>query len=85
MSVSTSRSLCHSDTYPDIEVKVLICDRFDVEPNRRYRGDDLANLWTRAVSPANLKTLKRAPEPNHPGVRYLTLSLYSKVVFPALS
>jgi hypothetical protein len=55
-------------TYPDIEIEVLICDRFDVETNCRYRSDDLTDLWAQGVSP-----------------RYLTLSLYSKVVFPALS
>lgn len=31
-------------SYPDIEVEVLVCDRFDVETDRGYRCDDLANL-----------------------------------------
>jgi hypothetical protein len=31
-------------TYPDIEIQVLICDRLDVETDRRYRSDNFANL-----------------------------------------
>lgn len=31
-------------TYPNVEVEVLVCDRLDVEPDSRYRGDDLADL-----------------------------------------
>lgn len=37
-------------TYPDIEIEVLICDRFDVETNCRYRSDDLTDLWAQGVS-----------------------------------
>mgnify|MGYP006902564592 FL=1 len=37
-------------TYPDIEIEVLISDRFDVETNCRYRSDDLSDLWAQGVS-----------------------------------
>ena len=31
-------------SYPDVEIKILVGDRFDVETDGGYRGDDLANL-----------------------------------------
>lgn len=30
--------------YPNVEIKVLVCNGFDVETDGRYRGDNLANL-----------------------------------------
>lgn len=51
MLVMTQMGLEIGKTYPDIEIEVLICDRFDVETDCRYRGDDLTNLWARGVSP----------------------------------
>jgi hypothetical protein len=38
------RSGMTEGSYPDVEVEILVSDRFDVEPNRRYRCDDLADL-----------------------------------------
>lgn len=54
MLVTIRLNLETRKTYPDIKIEVLICDRFDVETDCRYRGDDLTNLWARGVSPTYL-------------------------------
>ena len=36
-------------TYPDIEIEILICDRFDIETDCRYRSDDFTDLWAQGV------------------------------------
>lgn len=40
----TQMSLEMSKTHPDIKIKILICDRFDVEADCRYRSNNLTNL-----------------------------------------
>ena len=62
-------------TYPNIEIKILICHGFDIEAYRRYCGDDLSYLDTHPSVSSELRF----------GYSCHTLSLYSKVVFPALS
>lgn len=55
-----SQRLCPSDvsgglplrdsTYPDIEVEVLICHRFDVEADSRYCRHNFSNLRGRVTT-----------------------------------
>jgi hypothetical protein len=53
-------------TYPDIEIEVLICDRFDVETNCRYRSDDLTDLWAQGVSSRiSLKRDRKSKSQSH--------------------
>lgn len=59
-------SLERGKTYPDIKIEILICDRFDVETDCRYRSDDLTNLWARGVSPANLTQTRQIARVSKP-------------------
>ena len=62
-------------SYPNIEVKILICYGLDIEAYRWYCGDDLSYLDTQPSVSSELRF----------GYSCHTLSLYNKVVFPALS
>lgn len=44
ISCGSSRLRRGSETYPDIELDILICNRLDVEPNRRNRCHPLVEL-----------------------------------------
>lgn len=61
------------DTYPDVEIQVLVCYRLDVEAYCWYCCDYFANLLP-VVSPRSASRWNMH-----------TLSLYSSVVLPALS
>jgi ribosomal protein S12 len=61
--------------YPNVKVEVLVCDRLDVKAYRGYRGHNLADLDEVLVQQGQACLRERLP----------TFSLYSNVVFPALS
>lgn len=39
-----------ASTYPNIEIQIAICDRFNVKSNGRNCGNDLANLKREALA-----------------------------------
>ena len=61
--------------YPNIEIEILIRHGLDVEAYRWYCGDDFSYLDTQPSASSDLRF----------GYSCNTLSLYNKVVFPALS
>lgn len=61
--------------YPDVKVQVFVSNRFHIETDGRYGGDNFSDLGR--IDQHSVFESKGSPTP--------TLSLYRRVVFPALS
>lgn len=82
VSRAQTKSCSITTTYPDVEVQIPICDRLDIKSDGGNGSDNLADLETRVVSIG----AANAPETRYCAQDwYHTLSLYRRVVFPALS
>lgn len=44
INIGENRVAREGAAYPDVEVEILVCDRLDIETNRRDGGNDFADL-----------------------------------------
>jgi hypothetical protein len=70
-------------TYPNVEIKILVCDAFDIKPYCWYRRDDFSNLLSFSI-PSSYHSSSIIPHISG-NWKWHTFNLYSNVVFPALS
>lgn len=77
------RGVREKETYPNVEIKILVCDAFDIKPYRWYRRDYFSNLLS-VSTPSSYHSSSIIPHSSG-NWKCHTFNLYSNVVFPALS